>query len=526
MNVFFILPIIILFGGAAIIAILGRIAKKETAGWNVAFAIIANLCFIAALGIIIAFTTSLPVDDSQLTLVLGSKLYEKGIYTVFKLNNLTWWFILIFVLLGSIVSIYSIKYMSEDDRLDRYYLLLLTLVASMIGVVMAGDLLTLFIFWEAMSISSYVLVAFRKEEPEPIEAGVKYLFMSAFGSVILLFGFSLLYGITGTLNIDSIVDVFTDISTGLEVTGISGVHIIIIVMLIIGFGVKAAIVPLHTWLPDAHPAAPSGISAMLSGVVIMTGMFAMINTLRSFFGAAINSSSVISNVQKLQALGYVLLWLSVVTMIVGNLLALRQTDIKRLLAFSTVLNVGFILFGLSMALTRIDAEVVQLGTQGAYFHVLTHALGKGLAFMCAGAILFRFHDRDLNKLEGIGKKMPITTLALTIALLSLAGVPPLPGFWSKFNIVVAAFTSGDIQFQIGIAFFLLSSVISVVYYLFVLQKLWFKKAGDHLSEVKETPIEISIPLIVMVLLMLVVGIIPMQFSGLANDAAGWLLTGT
>jgi proton-translocating NADH-quinone oxidoreductase chain N len=516
MEFFWILPILIPIAGAALIAILGRFAKKESTGWNLAFAIIANLCLIAVLGIIISFANfTFPIADDKLTLVLGNKAYEAGVYTIFKMDNLRWWFILIFTILVSLVSIYSIKYMQNDDRLDRYYLLLLTLIAGMIGVVMAGDLLSLFIFWEGMSISSYVLVAFRKDEPEPVEAGVKYLFMSAFGSVVLLFGMSLLYGVTGTLNI---VELGTILTTNIGLNGFSAVYIVIMIALIVGFGVKAAIVPLHTWLPDAHPAAPSGISAMLSGVVIMTGMFGMTTTLTTFF-----SGSIIY-VSSLRAIGYLLLWISVITMVVGNLLALRQNDIKRLLAFSTVLNVGFILFGLSMALTSIDADVIQLGVQGSYFHILTHALGKGLAFMCAGAILFRFHDRDLDKLEGIGKKMPLTTLALTFSLLSLAGVPPLPGFWSKLNIVVAAVTSGDWQYFVGIALFLLSSVISVVYYLIILQRLWFKPAGEHLENVKETPVEIVIPLAVMVLLLLVVGIIPMQFSGLANDAAINLLS--
>ncbi|HUT80209.1 MAG TPA: proton-conducting transporter membrane subunit [Candidatus Bathyarchaeia archaeon] len=516
MNVFWILPLIILFGGAIIIALLGRFTRKVTPGWNMTFAIIANLCLLAALGLIIAFANGLPVNSTELTLVLPGRTLENSLYTVFRLDNLTWWFMLVFVVLGSIVAIYSIKYMDKDSRLDRYYLLLLILVGGMIGVVMSGDLLTLFIFWEGMSISSYVLVAFRKDEPEPIEAGIKYLFMSAFGSVILLFGMSLLYGITGTLNIAAIGSALTtQITTG---SGFSGIHVVIIICLIVGFGVKAAIVPLHLWLPDAHPAAPSGISAMLSGVVIMTGMFAMTNTLTSFFGGSVGAPG-----NNLKVVGYVLLWISVITMIVGNLMALVQKDLKRMLAFSTILNVGFILFGLSMTLTTISADIVELGVQGSYFHIFTHSLGKGLAFLCAGAILYRFHDRNIDRLEGIGQKMPITTFAMTIALLSLAGVPPLPGFWSKLNIVVAAVTSGDIQFRIGVVFFLLSSVVSVVYYLILLQKFWFKPAGEHLNDVKETPIEIVIPLVVIVLMMVIVGVLPGTFENLANNAAIALL---
>ena len=504
MNVFWILPILIPIAGAAIIAILGRFARKETAGWNLAYAMITNICLLAILGIIIAFFPSVgTIADSDLYWKFGG-----SVGATFQLDHLQWWLILVFGILGSVVAIYSIKYMDHDDRIDRYYLLLLILIAGMIGVVMAGDLFTLFIFWETMSIASYVLVAFRKEEPDPIEAGVKYLFMSAFGSVVLLFGMSLLYGVTGTLNIATIGTILT---SKIAANGFSAVYYVIIICLILGFGVKAAIVPLHTWLPDAHPAAPSGISAMLSGVVIMTGMYGMINTLTTFF----RPTGV--------TIGYVLLWIAIITMALGNLLALRQNDLKRLLAFSTVLNVGFILFGLSMALSGLNASAAELGLQGGWFHIFTHSLGKGLAFLCAGAILYRIEERGIDKLEGIGKKMPWTMTALTLALLSLAGVPPLPGFWSKMNIVVAAVQAHDWQYFIGLALFLLSSVISVVYYLITLQRLWFKEPGENLNEVKETPVEILIPLYVLVIMMIVVGVLPNVFSELAADAAGSLM---
>jgi multicomponent Na+:H+ antiporter subunit D len=509
MNIYYLLPIIITLGAAAIIAILGRFVRKPSQVWNLVYAIIANVALLAVLGIIISFynNASAGITASELVWNPLSKI-TTFTFASFNLGMLQWWLVLIFVVLGSVVTIYSIRYMDRDDRIDRYYFLLLALIAGMIGVVMAGDMLTLFIFWETMSIASYVLVSFRKDQPEPVEAGIKYLFMSAFGSVVLLFGMSLLYRAARTLNI---AEIGTAITANVVAQGFSPVYFVIIICLILGFGVKAAIVPLHTWLPDAHPAAPSGISAMLSGVVIMTGMYGMINTLTTFFAPSTNT------------IGFVLLWVSVVTMAVGNLMALRQNDVKRLLAFSTVLNVGFILFGLSMAMTGITGDATILSVQGGWFHVFTHALGKGLAFLCAGAILYRFEDRGLDKLEGIGRKMPWTMTAFTLALLSLAGVPPLPGFWSKLSIVVAAMTSGNVQYFIGIALFLLSSVISVVYYLIVLQRMWFKEPGEHLKDVKETPIEILIPLYTLVALMLVVAIIPGTFQNIAYEAAKNLL---
>ncbi|MHA1289549.1 MAG: complex I subunit 5 family protein, partial [Candidatus Thorarchaeota archaeon] len=341
MNIYYILPILIILGAAAIIAILGRFVRKESQVWNLVYAIIANAALLAVLGIVISFYNNVAAGISASDLV-WDPLAKADSFTFasFNLGMLQWWLILIFVVLGSVVSIYSIRYMDHDDRIDRYYFLFLALIAGMIGVVMAGDLLTLFIFWETMSIASYVLVSFRKDQPEPIEAGIKYLFMSAFGSVVMLFGFSLLYRAARTLNI---TEIGTAITANVAAEGFSPVYFVIIICLILGFGVKAAIVPFHTWLPDAHPAAPSGISAMLSGVVIMTGMYGMINTLTTFFAPSTNT------------IGFILLWVSVVTMIVGNLMALRQNDVKRLLAFSTVLNVGFILFGLSMAMTGLTS---------------------------------------------------------------------------------------------------------------------------------------------------------------------------
>ncbi|MEA2070784.1 MAG: complex I subunit 5 family protein [Asgard group archaeon] len=505
MNIYYILPIIIPIAGALVIAILGRFAKKQTLGWMLGYASIAILCLLTSLGLIISFYPQIgSIDPSELNWKIGGL-----IGSTFKMDTITWWLSLIFTLLGTIVAIYSIRYMDKDDRLDRYYLLLLILIEGMIGVVMSGDLFTLFIFWETMSLSSYVLVSFRKEQPDPIEAGIKYLFMSAFGSISLLFGMSLIYGTTGTLNIASIAQIYL---TKISAYGLSSVHYVIITALIIGFGVKAAIVPLHTWLPDAHPAAPSGISAMLSGVVIMTGMYGMIYTLTSFFAPSIDT------------LGFVLLWISIVTMFVGNLLALRQNDLKRLLAFSTVLNVGFILFGLSMGSAGINADASALGVQGGWFHIFTHSLGKGLAFLCAGAILYRFKERGLDKLEGIGKRMPWTMGALTIALLSLAGVPPLPGFWSKLNMVIAAVQSGNWQYYVGVGLFLLSSVTSVVYYLIVLQRMWFKEPSEEVQNVQETPLEIIIPLYVLVIVMVLVSIIPNTFSAIAANAASDLLS--
>ena len=229
--------------------------------------------------------------------------------TYFRIDMLTVYMSVIFMFLAFFVSLYSIKYMEHDTRLPLYYALLLTLVGGMIGVVFAGDFFTLFILWETMSISSYVLVAFRREEAEPIEAGIKYLLLSAIGSTLILFTMSILYGLTGTIDLYAIGPAINALLAGPPpaTSAIYGVLIFTIVGLVIGFGVKAAIAPLSTWLPDAHPAAPSGISAMLSGVVIMTGAYAIIRLLVLFFDPYLFTYY-----------GAVLSWFALFTMIYGN----------------------------------------------------------------------------------------------------------------------------------------------------------------------------------------------------------------
>jgi len=177
--------------------------------------------------------------------------------SLFEIDTLGIFMATLFLFIGLLTSVYSVKYMERDTRLAEYYILLMLMVAGMLGVVFAGDFFTFFIFWEIMCLSSYVLVAFRKERWEPVEAGFKYLIMSASGSAMVLFAMSLLYGMAGTLN-------FAYVRLALSKPQLGGWALMAMVLVIVGFGIKAAVAPLHTWLPDAHPAAPSSISAMLS----------------------------------------------------------------------------------------------------------------------------------------------------------------------------------------------------------------------------------------------------------------------
>ena len=395
--------------------------------------------------------------------------------------------------LGFAVALYSIKYMEHDTRLPRYYALLCFLVAAIIGVSFAGDLLTLFIFYEMTGVTAYVLVAFRKDEPEPVEAAIKYLVMGAVGSIMVLYAISIIYGLTGTLNIAYISKYFSESGTLYSYT-----HLIVI-LLIGGFGVKAAIVPMHSWLIDAHPSAPSGISAMLSGIVIKVGIYAMIRTVYFFFPLTLVDWT------------WLLAAVGIVTVFIANIIALVQKDLKRLLAYSSIFNIGLIVLAFSLGTFP--------GASAGMFHIMNHAIMKGLAFLCAGAIVHTLHTRNLDEMRGIGRKMPITGIFFAIALLGLAGVPPTVGFLSKFLIIYSAVQLNNTFGAIIAWIVLLNSVLAVAYYARVIKVIWMDKEAETVKDAKEVSPIMWLPMFFLVVVIIVAGIYPAPFFEIAVAAA-------
>jgi len=424
----------------------------------------------------------------------------------------------LFVGSGLLVAVYSVRYMERDTGLDKYYALLLAMVAGMLGVVFAGDLFTLFILWEVMSISAYVLVAHRKHRWEPLEASFKYLIMSTFGSLLFLYALSFLYGMTGTLNL-------VHLAEGIRLAAPSDAVLLFLVALIVcGLGVTASIVPFHTWLPDAHPAAPASISAMLSGVVIKVGVYAIYRVLFAVFTPLTFD------------FGTVLILFGVVTITVANIMALLQRDVKRLLAYSSVVNIGFILAGAGIggyALSHYYSTepvfatlVAVLGIGGALFHVFNHTVGKGLLFLCTGCFAHEAKTRDLTELEGIGKKMPWSGLSFSIGLLTLAGIPPLSGFWSKLLIILAGFNLAENPFLVGVTIVIVvNSIFAAVYYLWVLQRIMLKAPKPMVEAAKEVSPVMVVPIVILAAISIVVGIWPGLIIQITESAAhaliGW-----
>lgn len=429
------------------------------------------------------------VSEKGHVLVISQLPFSPSSGACLEIDMLSIFMALIYVMIGLLAAFYSIRYMEHETGLTVYYTLLLGMVAGMIGVAFAGDFFTLFVFWELMSLTSYALVAFRKERWAPIEAGFKYLIMSAAGGATILLAMSFLYGMTGTLN-------FASLAANLTAAAPNEWLYVILVLIFVGFGVKAAIVPFHTWLPDAHPEAPAPISALLSAALVQTGAYALIRILLLLFG----SMQV--------AWQMTLVVFAVLTMFVGNLMALLQDDIKRLFAFSTIAQMGYILFGFSIA--------TQQGLTASLFHIMNHAIMKSLLFLCAGAFIHQVGTRNLSKLEGIRRTMPVTSMLLAIGAVAIAAIPPLNGFWSEWMIVLAGIEAGVLTFS---ALMIINILISVAYYLRLIFIIVLKEPTPVSEEATEAPISMLIPIIILAALCIIIGIYPGPFITWAEGAA-------
>lgn len=430
------------------------------------------IAFFALLGSLVSFSLLLSHTGPSERLLLFGVL-------PWQVDLLGWIVGEVGLVLGTIVAFYSIVYMEEDTGTSKFFPLLLLMVLSVIGLAFAYDLFNLYLFFELLSVTSFVLVAFRKARWEPVEAGIKFMVMSATGSALILLGISLVYAQFGNLDLNYLFTASGGASIWLPIT-----------LFIIGFGIKAAMFPLHTWLPDAHPEAPSGISAMLSGIIIQAGLFAMLRILLSL-GASLNW-------------GEIIIWFALLTMTAGNLMALTQKQLKRMLAYSSIAQMGYILLGIGMGATYGVAS----GFTGGVFHIVTHAFMKGLAFLCAGALIFRLSSGNLEDMRGAGWRMPITAFTFSVAALSLAGVPPFSGFMSKLLIYQSGIQSGTVLGWVGAFLAIANSVLSLGYYLPAIGVLYSKERAREVSRVREVPWAMAAALIILCLITIYLGVQP------------------
>jgi multicomponent Na+:H+ antiporter subunit D len=336
--------------------------------------------------------------------------------------------LLVVATVSLLALLFSLDYMARYTSPGLYYGLFLIMLAGMNGVVLAGDLFNIFVFIEVAGIASYALVAFGTEADE-LEASFKYLVLGTVGSTFVLVAIAIVYNVVGQLNWDKIAEAIQ------AAGGPTFPVYVAAAFLLMGFGLKAAMVPFHAWLPDAHPSAPAPISAMLSGVLIKaSGVYVLGRLLFSVFAAD-------------PLIGHVLIVIGVLSMVVGVLMAVGQWDFKRLLAYHSISQMGYVVLAFGAAAVMkargVGEGIVALAAFGGLFHLLNHALFKSLLFLCSGSVEYATGTRQLKSLGGIGRRMPLTAACLRIAALAISGVPPLNGFFSKLLIIFALILAGQ-----------------------------------------------------------------------------------
>jgi len=373
--------------------------------------------------------------------------------------------------IGFLAGVYSIHYMRQFTSKSRYYALFLLMIAGMNGVVLTADLFNLYVFMELASVASYALVGFGCQHEE-LEASFKYLVLGSLATLLVLVGVALIYGMTGSLNM-------AHIATKLSAMPSTKPLVFSLALLICGFGLKSALVPFHAWLPDAHPSAPAPISAMLSGVVIKAiGVYVLARLFFNVFGVT-------------PTLLWVLQLLGVVSMVVGVFLAIGQWDMKRLFAYHSISQIGYVVLGLGLG--------TPLGIIGGLYHLINHSVFKSLLFLNAGAVEYATGTRELKHLGGLNQSLPLTGKTTLIASMSIAGIPPFNGFWSKLLIIVACLQSGHYWLG-GWAVFV--SLMTLASFLKVQKYAFFAAASSTLGTIRKVPFFMSASLVVLALLCL------------------------
>jgi multicomponent Na+:H+ antiporter subunit D len=392
------------------------------------------------------------------------------------LDSLTSFMLVTVNLIAFLVTIYSISYMDRYTAKWKFYTLFLLMLAGMNGVIITGDMFNLFVFLEIAAISSYALVAFGTEHEE-LEASFKYMVLGILASSFILLGIALLYSLTSTLNM-------ADMSRFLAKTASGQIVPFVTVLFLVGFGLKAALAPFHWWLPDAHPSAPAPISAMLSGVLIkVLGIYALLRILFNVLGIT-------------PPVSVLLMGLGTISMVLGGFLAIGQEDIKRMLAYSSISQIGYIFLAIGIG--------TPLAILGGLFHLINHAVFKSLLFLNAGAIEYSTGTRQLRKMGGLGFRMPVTGYTGIVGSLSMSGIPPLAGFWSKLIIVIAAIQAGHFMLA-SVA--VLVSILTLVYYLKLQHLAFFGKLTEKWHRIKEVPLAMKVSMIVLSILSLVGGLL-------------------
>lgn len=422
---------------------------------------------------------------------------------LFKVDGVSVIFSAMTVIVFVCAGFFSFEYMKHEQKEKRYYGFYLIVFGVLLALCFAGNLITFYLFFELLTLSSMPLVLHNGSK-EAIMAGLKYLFYSLCGAYLSLFGLYFIesYGNTLTFSPGGVLSAgaIAEHGTVLLVTAM---------LMLIGFGVKAGMFPLHAWLPTAHPVAPAPASAVLSAVIVKAGVLGMVRVVYYIFGVSFLRGSWVQTVW---------MCLTLLTVFIGSMLAYREPVLKKRLAYSTVSQLSYILFGLSIMET--DA------LRGGLLHVLSHGFIKAALFLCAGAIIFKTGKTRVEELRGIGKEMPLLMWCYTIVSLGLIGIPPTGGFISKWYLAEGALSSGIAVFSwLGPVILLISALLTAGYLLPVTIRGFFPGADyNYEALVKKEPSPLmTVPVLILALLSVLLGLLPGEILDYLLQIAGKVL---
>lgn len=410
--------------------------------------------------------------------------------TVFLVDNVSVYMVIAYMVVGSISCLYGVLHVSSKENLsERYYALLLMVMGTVIAATFSGDLLTLFIFWEATAAGACFLVAYRKSK-ESLESALKYLVMVILASGFILYGLSLIYGLTGSLNFWTVKEV-------LLTTSNPQLLLVAFAFLIAGYAIETAIVPFHMWMPDAYTAAPDSASAFLSAIVDQGSYYVILRVLLFI----LTPTAVVD--WRLTVAVF-----SAVTMTVGNMFALAQQNIKRMVSYVCIADIGYNLIAIT--------SITSIGLMGNLFFFFVAAMETALAFMVIG-VFRRMGFETLEDLSGMGRKMPLTSLAFVCAALSFSGVPLFAGFIAKYMVFTSVLQSSVAWLAVvGV----LNSVLQSAYFLRVIH-YFYSKSPKSDGEITE-PKKLLIPIYCLVIIIVILGLYPNLVLDLISSVATFL----
>ena len=436
---------------------------------------------------------------------------------LFEVDAMSIFMAIISSILPIAAVIYSWAFMKENTGLDKYYTLILLMTAGMLGMVLTGDMFNFFVFLEITSISSCALIAFWTNKGKSIDAAFKYIVISAIGALFVLFAVAILYGQYNALNIATLANLIP--------VQFSFLDKIALVLLIVALAMKAGIVPMHMWLPDAYSRAPSSVTLVLIGAT-QASLYGVFRVCFTLYGGVFNTADLTS-----ASVGWIITVLAIITMLLGVVMALRQNSFKRLIAFAAVAEIGYLLLGVGV---RLASKIVETDSivfpsysmtalQGSIFHIINDALDVGLLFLVAGAVYYATKETSLNRLGGLARNMKYTSIFFIIGLLAVSGMPPMNGFASKLLLYESTFQLNPIIAIIAI----LASIMLLAVFVKVFHSAFMGPALPKFEKVKDVPKSMLIAMGIIAAIIIIFGLFPnIVMENIVEPAANALVNHT